>query len=325
MNKLLVNICYCFIPKKNNRHHFREKYGNRSNSNQCFDNKLINFFGGGEGKVHFIHAKNTANTGDLACGYYKYFCDLFKQYTLVIHDIKNIDFTIINKNDLVIIGGGGLFNDYFAEMINKVISINDNVVLFAIGYNFHYCSNDGKQLVYNSKDDVINLKKCKLVSIRDYQHPSKLRYIPCATCFIPQLTNIYEIKRKIGVVKHYHSYDAGGENGKLSFGQKVNSFEGFDSITNAYPIEEIIEFIGESEVIITNSYHICYFSMLMCKKVIFDAPFSDKFEYFRHKLIKYSGNLEKDIENSKIYPDFLNESRELVKNYLNDIKRIYIS
>ena len=113
-------------------------------------------------------------------------------------------------------------------------------------------------------------------------------------------------KREIGIISHK---DYIIENNK------------YDIITNSQNIYEIIDFIRTSKVIITNSYHGIYWATLMKRKVItMGYLHSNKFEYFKYTPQKYSGNIIKDINNSKIYELALNESIDLTLNYFNEIK-----
>ena len=47
---------------------------------------------------------------------------------------------------------------------------------------------------------------------------------------------------------------------------------------------------------------------------------SNKFEYFKYPLQKYSGNIINDINEAKIYENALDESIDLTLNYFNEIK-----
>ncbi|WP_288680871.1 hypothetical protein [uncultured Brachyspira sp.] len=59
----------------------------------------------------------------------------------------------------------------------------------------------------------------------------------------------------------------------------------------------------------------------MKKKVItMGIVHSNKFDYFKYTPQKYSGNIIKDIYNSKIYGYALDESIDLTINYFNGIK-----
>lgn len=121
---------------------------------------------------------------------------------------------------------------------------------------------------------------------------------------IKTLNKAFKCKRRIGVVCHKdHLFDT----------------QGYESITNRVSLGKILKFIGESEVIVTNSYHAYYWATLMNKKVILRDAFSDKFNYLKYKPVFYSGNLEKDISEAKIYDMALNECREQNLSFYNKV------
>ena len=66
---------------------------------------------------------------------------------------------------------------------------------------------------------------------------------------MPQLEYEYKIQRNIGVIEHHHN--------------KILLKEKYDKINNELNIDDIIKFIGESNIIITNTYHALYFSALL--------------------------------------------------------------
>jgi hypothetical protein len=263
-------------------------------------------------KIHFIHRRITENSGDLQCGYYRYVCDYFNKYTICVHDIWAIDYTIINKHDFILIGGGGLLNNGFGVYINSLFKFCKNIIIYSAGFNYHYNTNNGDKIVYDKI--VFNWDNFKLIGIRDYNHPSGLRYVPCATCLSPLFDNLYKNKREIGIIKHLN---------KSGHGVKWNiSSNDYETIDNSASFEQIIKFIGESETIITNTYHATYWSMLMNKKVILEAPFSDKFEYLKYKPSRYSGDLKNDAFNAKTHPNFLKECREINADFLKDLMNV---
>ena len=249
-------------------------------------------------RVHFVYSKNTENAGDLSCGYYTYFAELFKKYQIVIWDIGKIDISKIAKNDVVIVGGGGLLNnsDLWNYNINRLAKKSRYCFLFGVGFNAH---TDSKITI------PLKLKNFREWAIRDYQHPSQGRYVPCASCLMSGLDKKYEIRRKYGVVQHFQH----------NLSRKFD----FPLIMNNAPLMDILEFIGSSEVIITNTYHAVYWATLMQKKVILDAPFSEKFNYFKYKPVLFSGNLEKDVANAVVYTNILPEARKLVEDFIADI------
>ena len=250
--------------------------------------------------LHYIHRLDYLNTGDLQCGYYKYFDKLYK-YNMHIHDIENVNIRLISKNDFVIIGGGGLLDawDKWNDYINQISNICDNVIIWSAGFNDMY---DVKRV-----DNNINFNKIKLISIRDYSHKSGFQYVPCATCMIPYLKIKEDVKREIGIVSHYHY--------RLNYGN-------YDTIYNSDKILNILRFIAQSEVIISNSYHAIYWATLMNKRVILMYETSSRFDNYKYPPQKYTGDIYNDINNSKIYNFAMDEAIDLTINYFNDVLKI---
>ena len=248
--------------------------------------------------LHYIHRIDINNVGDMYSGYYKYFYNDLKKYNLYIHDINSPEFNKISKSDSVILGGGGLINcnDIWNSNINTIINLSDNIIFWSPGFNDK-----------NLTTIKINFEQVNLISIRDYNHESHLEYIPCASCMIPYIEKYKNNSIKnIGIISH-QNYPI----------ENLN----FDYITNNSNIYSIINFIKTKSIIISNSYHAVYWATLMNKKVIlYGKLHSNKFNYFKYKPIHYSGNLEKDIDNAKIYTSSLDESIYLTYKYFQKIK-----
>lgn len=256
--------------------------------------------------IHFIHRYITSNTGDIACGYYRYFSSEFSGYRCLIHDINSVKASLIKKTDVVIIGGGGLLNasDKWNYQISQAIKKAGRNIIWSAGFN----GNPGRKLKY-----PINWQAFALVAVRDFQY-GNFRYVPCATCMMPELEKIYPVIRKIGVIAH-----------KDVLHHLPKEANEYDVLTNKDSLQSMIEFIGSSEVVLTNSYHAVYWSTLMGKKCILFAPRSEKYNYYKYPPVIYSGNLVSDISKAPIYPDALAESKALTLEYLKDITKLIAS
>lgn len=247
--------------------------------------------------IFFICKFKTENTGDLEICPYDYFPEYFNQY--IVQKVDNDYLQYLHfKQSVFILGGGGLINqnDNWNNGINKLIENKNIVIGWGIGFNQH----KGKTL--NSE---VNLNDFTLLGIRDFNigYP----YLPCISCLKKELTIKSKIERKIGCIIHYH-------NTELKFD--------YPTMYNNQPFEDIIKFISESEVIITNTYHIMYWSTLMNKKVILFNPFSNKFDNFKFKPVKYTGNLEEDIKKSQNYPEAIDECKKLNLAFFEKVKKL---
>lgn len=249
-------------------------------------------------KLHIIHRIDKKNTGDMVSNCSEYYS--FEDYKIIKHDIYSPDFSVIKKNDPIILSGGGLLNclENWNKNINKLLELSENVFGWGIGFNKHHNTN------INTK---INLSKFKLLGIRDYKqsYENNTRYVPCSSCNLPELKYEYKIQRNIGVIEHHHN--------------KIILKEKYDKINNEMNIVDLIKFIGESNIIITNTYHALYFSALLNKKCILYNSFSEKFNYTKFNYVKYENNLKfNDIKNMN--KDLIQNSIKINNAFYSDIK-----
>jgi hypothetical protein len=273
---------------------FRKKYPGKALN----DNYLI-----GTPTIHFLHRYITNNTGDMACGYYQYFLSEFDNYRCIVHDVNNVNFSLIKKSDVIIVGGGGLLNALpeWNYGISKAAKIAAKAVVWSAGFNSNSKQKFSSHINFNAFD---------LVAVRDFKYKD-FRYVPCATCVLPELDKDYPIKRNVGVVAH--------KDVPHHLPREIHQFE---KVTNNASLQEMIEFIGNSEVVLTNSYHAVYWSVLMKKKCVLFAPRSEKYDFYKYPPVLFSGNLDKDISQTVIYPNALEESRALTLEFLRDIKSL---
>ncbi len=248
--------------------------------------------------VFFVHKCKTQNTNDKKICVYDYFSEYFSNMVSQRFDIDDLSLLSFKKA-VFIIGGGGLVNqnnDWNAWM-NDLIEKGRTVIGWGIGFNQHF----GSKIKVAPK-----LDKFSLLGMRDYN--KDVPYLPCVSCLSTVFEEKYPIKRRIGCIVHYENVHI--------------PVDGLDVVYNNQPFEEIITFIAETEVVVTNTYHVMYWSTLMNKKVILLNPFSDRFMNFKYKPVIYSGNLEADIKKCKQYPEALAECRALNRTFFNKVKKL---
>jgi hypothetical protein len=213
--------------------------------------------------LHFINRVDETNCGDMVVCPLLHYANYFKQYSIRRHDMRFIDFESIDSSDVVIIGGGGMLN--YAEFtncaINQVLDTGATVIAWSPGFNTH-------TEYKGTWRTPIDFDKFVLITVRDFENNYGLPYLPDVTCKLPGLKRGYPIRRKFAIAQHKD--------------YPIHGF-GFDSIRNDQGIDEILRFIGESEIILSNSFHMIHWAMLMGKKTICIDPFSDKFFSYRYK------------------------------------------
>ena len=253
--------------------------------------------------LHFINRIDSSNAGDWNCCPLQYYWDYFSQFNIRRHDIRYINYSAIDKDDVVIFGGGGLFDyaEFTNRNINRVLDIGAKCICWSSGLNSH---SEFEQTF----ESEIKWDKFIICTLRDFNNSKNIEYLSDVTCKHPAFDEKYSVKRKIGIATHKD--------------YQIKNFT-FDSITNDKSIEEIIRFIGESEIIISNSFHMIYWAQLLGKKVICYAPFASRFFSYKYKpqYLNSVEDLDDAIEKCDIQ-NFLDEARKENNDFFEKIKII---
>lgn len=234
--------------------------------------------------LHFINRLDDTNCGDMVVCPLLHYYDYFKQYHIRRHDIRFIDFDSIDASDVVIIGGGGMLDyaEFTNQAINKVLDSGAAVVAWSPGLNTH-AEYDG------TFHTPVDYDRFALVTVRDFENSYGLPYLPDVTCKLPGLKKEYTIHRKFGIAQHKD--------------YPIQGFD-FDVIKNDRSIDEILQFIGESEIVLSNSFHMINWAILMGKKTVCVNPFGNRFFSYRFKPAYYysqKDDFDKCVANAQIY------------------------
>ncbi|MWB94486.1 hypothetical protein GON26_08930 [Flavobacterium sp. GA093] len=245
-----------------------------------------------------VHRLNTHNSGDLMCAPYLYFDELKGYDKLDILDYKlHNPSKIVNwvkellENDVVLGGGGLLDRHSFEESIaflNILMKKGRKVVPWGVGHN---------NPSFTASDTFYKqIAEFKLIGIRD-DNILGTDWVPCVSCMNPVFDHNYEVKFDVGIIGHENI--------------TIGNFDGLPYIPNNSKFEDLIQFIGSVETVVTNSYHAMYWGMLMKKKVIV-IPNSSKMFSFKYKvpicndITRFKDYLNKTI----VYDELLQECRE---------------
>lgn len=269
-------------------------------------------------KLHFINRLDYNNVGDWNCSPLSYYYDYFKQFNIIRHDIDFINYNEIEREDVVIFGGSGLFDvtESFNKAINQVLNLCDTVIGWSCGFNTH----NGRWF-QGSEFPKIDFSKFKLLGIRDYNHPSGIEYLPCPSSLAFDIFqgHSFKIKRKFGFIGHK---DLLGDN---------FSFE--DALTNNENINRIAEYILSSEAIVTNSYHCAYWTLLLGRKAIVLNKFSTKFDFYKYRpefveidkdesSASIKNKFHEAYERANVYLNLFDEAKELNNKFFEKVKKI---
>jgi len=247
-----------------------------------------------------LHRVNTENCGDLYGAPYRYFERISRFPNYDILDIINggvVDtflWGINHLSDSIIVGGGGLLERKSfrksMEVLRFLAKKGKKVVLWGVGHNNPYGFINGS--LYDQIDAY------KVVGIRDYGIKG-VDWVPCSSCMHNIFDRNYDRIHEFGIVEHERiPIPCAGH------------CSGFLKIKNSSRFEELINFIGSIDCLITNSYHAMYWGMLLRRKVVV-FPNSSKMYSFKYKpsiccdMDKY----KEAVRSACVYDGLLDECR----------------
>ncbi|WP_158524875.1 polysaccharide pyruvyl transferase family protein [Mesonia sp. K7] len=259
-----------------------------------------------------VHRYTLGNVGDLYAGPHHYFDELKgKQVDILgfrkISKKKRLDWiSKINDNALVI-GGGGLLNIRHFErqmkLFEELKAKGKKTVIWGAGHNQRDLSKYQNNTVYN-----INPSNFGIVGTRDYS--AKTEWVPCVSCLHPIFDRKFTVNKEVGVI---YCNKTSKRKDLLQY------FKDFPSTSNTTDLEEMVNFIGSSDTIITDSYHAMYWGILLNKKTVV-IPTTSKFYDFKYKsVISDYENYREDIKKAQRYSGVLEECREINRNFATKV------
>ena len=253
--------------------------------------------------LKFIFRADRTNVGDWWCPPWKYFP--FKPF--VVADILNQEFKISEK-DIIVLGGGGLGNEFFRPHLNRIKEANPKVsILWGAGVDSKMNKDEvmpstGHDL-YGDYFDFLDEK-----GIRVFSNPQKFNYVPCASCMSNLFFKFRDKKptTKVGVYNHKRVTLLNADNQ-----QRIPVAD-----NSGDNLEEKLEFMSNFEYIVTNTYHGVYWATLLGRKAIC-TPFKSGLFSFKHApTYCLDGRLEDEhFDRAVAYEGVLEESRKINFDY----------
>ncbi|WP_460218475.1 polysaccharide pyruvyl transferase family protein [Psychroserpens sp. MEBiC05023] len=255
-----------------------------------------------------VHRIDTRNAGDYYCAPHHYF-EVLKGKSLDIFGYKSDDndkrqnfIDTVNAKSLII-GGGGLLNrsgfNRQMKLFEKLSEQGKKTVLWGVGHNEKHPHTYDKVKHYN-----VDVSKFGIAGTRDYKMPGD--YVPCVSCLHPIFDKPFEETQDFGIVFHKDT---------LKKPEILAKFQDYPTSSNTSDFEELINFIKASNKIVSDSYHVMYWSMLLGKKVVV-VPNSSKFYDFQHRpVISDFDNALNQFSKTDVYPELLEECRAINMNF----------
>ncbi len=274
-------------------------------------------------KIHFIRIIDFdyINSGDILSSPLMYTQDFFKDYSVITHNLSTVRYSHISKNDIVIIGGGGVFNYNpwfnFNIAINKILDLCDNVVVWGAGFNSGINEDRGLP----DYEPEVDFSRFSLYGIRD-RNFEDYNFLPCASSMSPLLDKAYNAKpsRKLGSIIREDFFR----------NEKHLMIEGVENITHYKNYSSVIDFIADHEYVLTTSYHGALWASLANRKVIVPSSLRShgfKYNYYGFPLTFIDdptdpAQLQEAINKTNCNPNILSEYRNLNYNFFEKVKEL---
>lgn len=301
-------------------------------------------------KYIVIHRADNNNVGDMASNPLQYFLEEDEYKVVDISEIYNTPFP--NGVPMIIGGGGLLENDYFGDILSRILLSSDKLQLMKIWNTRWDLQNPNQKDVFEEfiekhnlliKETIDKLDENKIPRIlwgvghnslpdKKYKKTKKLEYPDWLSQYdmigirdwnqtmpwVPCASCMHPALRKEYSIKNdmiwfEHKKQLVSEFGRDSIPRFINSGNN---------IEQTIELLGSANIILTNSYHGAYWGTLLKKKVIVVGPWSTKFFNLKHSpgIVDNHEEWRDIIDNVKIYEDALDECIEKTENYWQEVK-----
>lgn len=206
----------------------------------------------------------------------------------------------------LIFGGGGILHSSTVAQIGRLAEhgrrLNPQMALVVWGAG-------GNELDSSTFQYPEYFREFNLIGLRDYGNPWS--YVPCPSCLHPAFDVPSANPTHDFVV--YEHYDRPIEG--LPPAPKLSNRG------NRGRAEEIIRFLTQGEVVITNSFHGVYWSLLLGRRVIVFRPFANLFFGFSRPLeFCDETNWRQKAHSAAVYDDYLEECRSLNLEFRDKVR-----
>ena len=296
-----------------------------------------------------IYRKDANNPGDWFCNPVRYFWPGAETNSIDIDTVKK---TTWGMKDPMVVGGGGLIgNENFANLMNRITVHPDELILLdVLDIKLKQIGEENRAAIIRWKEQIQQITvdamsrldrkigprilwgagfndrltedvydivwpdymgRFDLIGIRDYG--ADFRWVPCASCMHSAFDKKYEITNEIVWFEHKKRLLDNKTFDKLPSPRMLNTGQN---------LQQILEFLGSAETVITNSYHGVYWATLLGRKVVC-IPWGSKFHSFKHPpTMATDKNWQDMIAKAVSYHDALDECRTVNKDFYQDAVKV---
>jgi hypothetical protein len=88
-------------------------------------------------------------------------------------------------------------------------------------------------------------------------------------------------------------------------------------------MEGVVEFLASGELVITNTYHGAFWSLLLGRRILIYRPYSNRFHFFKPRVVFCDGeNWRAKAKEAAGAPGYLDECRRLNREFAEQVFRL---
>jgi hypothetical protein len=253
----------------------------------------------------FVNVNFIGNAGDFWCTPLKYYN--FEKYNPIHVHFMDVWHYLNNeaghehgniRDSVVVLGGGGLLttDGNFIQQTTEFLVKNNKVIFWGVG------SNTFETPTY----DILKHPNVLLSGIRDIVYGVDVDYLPCVSCKHKVFDQEFIEGESVGLIEHPR--------------HPITITE-YEKITNQSEIDKIISFIRSKKTILSSTFHGCYWSQLLDKKVLYVktiGKINSKIVNMKNRVLSCdSTDYFEKIKSLSSTNGVLNESRKLNDDFYN--------
>lgn len=279
--------------------------------------------------ILFIYRKSDDNIGDqLACPlqYFRRSFPLAKTVEVHLDDHRlparfrnRVLERIRDQAAGVVVGGGGLLgNDYFRDDLFFWSQGRVPTILWGAGHNSHDVHAAADYVPDEAAYD--QLLPFSAIGLRDWG--PGFTWVPCASCMHPILDDPRHSRRSGGTLFVVHRDLRNNEEAIRRL--LVRAPDNHLVVFNDQRKEDILEAIGRSAQVISNSFHALYWATLMQKQAVAIGG-GTKVRLLKHGVpVASADTWPEAIGGARIYPEALDECRDRNADFSRHVLRTVI-
>jgi hypothetical protein len=258
--------------------------------------------------VYELHHLEYGNIGDREAAPLRYFASLLPDWIEVRKMSYHSPEVLELENDTVVLGGGGILNPFdWWWVVLPLLERGNRVIAFGVGHHHDHHHFDPAEIgdwraSVEHYGTQYPLGQLWLAGVRDVGTP--FEHVPDASC----LSSAFDRSRR---VEHpVVLYEQGDLDPIAIEGPPRSSNKG------ERELDQVADFLGSGEVVITNSYHGAYWALLLGRRVLVYEPWCSKWLLTPWDPVFCDReNWGRRLSDARAVPGLLERSRKAVSSF----------